>query len=234
LIYSLDPIYWLFVGPPILLALWAQWRVKSTFSRYSRVGNARGLTGAEAAAVMLRHAGIDNVDIRRTGGYLSDHYNPVNRSLALSPDVHDGRSISAIGVACHEAGHAIQHATRYRLLGLRSRVVPFAKIGGWLAWPMIILGLILQMKGLAMIGVIAFGALVLFQLVTLPVEFDASRRAKEQLRDLGLTVNAEEDRGVAKVLGAAAMTYVAATIQAVAQLLYFLYILGFFGRRGSA
>lgn len=235
--FFIDPMYLIIVGPAILLGIWAQSRVTGSFNRWSRIANTSGLTGAQAAAMMLNHAGVSDCRIEQVDGYLTDHYNPTSKTLGLSPAVYGGRSVAAIGVACHEAGHAIQHARGYPLLYFRSFVVPFASFGSWLSWPMIFGGMLLMYMGMAfgqqiaIAGVIAFSGLVVFQLLTLPVEFDASNRAKAHLREMGLYRSPEEERGVGSVLGAAAMTYVAATIQAVAQLLYFLYILGFF--RGS-
>lgn len=223
-----DPVYLLIVGPTILLALWAQLRVKRAYRRWVSIPNRAGMTGAQAARAMLNQQGLD-LRIETSRGQLSDHYDPRDRTLRLSPDVYSGRSVAALGIACHEAGHALQHAERYPLLQLRSSVVPFANIGSWLAWPLIILGAILGSLKLAMVGVVAFSALVLFQLVTLPVEFDASRRAKEQLAVMGIVHTDGEARGVASVLNAAALTYVAATATALAQLFYFMLRLGLVG-----
>jgi hypothetical protein len=224
-------MYFVIVGPAMLLAAWASFKVKSTFSKWSRVGNAAGMTGAQAARAMLDAGGLQSVGVERVGGYLSDHYDPGPRVLRLSPDVHDGVSVAALGVACHEAGHAFQHAQKYPWLEMRSRIVPVAKFGSWLAWPMIIGGMMLSMMNLALIGLILFGCLVVFQIVTLPVEFDASNRAKEQLQTMGILRSAKEVTGVNQVLNAAAMTYVAATVVALAQVLYFAYRMGLLGNR---
>lgn len=228
-----DPLYLLIVGPTILLALWAQFRVKSAYSKWSDVPSSRGVSGAEAAATVLRQAGLHDVRIEETQGFLSDHYDPRDRTLRLSPDVYRGRTVAAIGIGAHEAGHAIQHAEHYAPLKLRSAIVPLASIGSWLAWPMIFLGMLLQAYNLALAGVAAFALLVVFQLITLPVEFDASRRAKMQLAHAGLAAVGEEREGVESVLSAAALTYVAATITALAQLFYFALQLGLFGRRSE-
>jgi Zn-dependent membrane protease YugP len=228
-----DPVYLLIVGPTMLLAIWAQMKVKGAYAKWSRIGNSSHLTGADAAERMLRHAGVTNVRIEQTQGFLSDHYDPRTRTLRLSPNNYSGGSVAAVGIACHEAGHALQHANGYAPLALRNAIVPVASIGSWLAWPMIFIGIILHMAQLATLGVIAFGALVVFQLITLPVEFDASRRAKQQLGALGIVGSREEGRGVAAVLDAAAMTYVAATVTAVAQLLYFALRLGLLGGRDN-
>ncbi len=231
MLMTLDPFYWLLIGPTIALALYAQMKVKSSFARYSKVPATAGISGAQAARRMLHASGLDAVAIERVGGVLSDHYDPRKRVLRLSPQVHDGTSIASLGVACHEAGHAIQHARNYAPLVVRNAVVPVAGFGSWIAWPMIIFGMLLQMKGLATLGVILFGALVLFQVVNLPVEFNASARAKEMLASLGMIHGQGEARAVSAVLGAAALTYVAATAQAVMQLLYFAIQLGLLGGR---
>ena len=217
-----DPLYFLIVGPAMLLAFWAQVRVKSTYTHWAAQPNSARMSGEEAARAMLQSAGLNlNIELAG-GGQLSDHYDPRTRTLRLSPDVFHGRSVAALGIACHEAGHALQHADQYLWLTFRSRVVPLANVGSWLAWPMIILGMILSSAGLLMAGILAFSLLVLFQIVTLPVEFDASARAKQQLESMGIVRNATEAAGVSKVLRAAAMTYVAATATAVATLLYFI------------
>ncbi len=229
LFMSLDPLYWLLVGPAMLLAFFAQMKVKSAYARYQRVPNTRGYTGAEAAAATLSAAGVDGVKIEETRGFLSDHYDPASQTLRLSPDVYSGRSIAAVGIAAHEAGHALQHAGGYAPLALRSFMVPAAGLGSWLAWPMIIGGMIFGWLGLIKLGIMLFGALVVFQIITLPVEFNASSRAKTMLAQTGIVVSRDEAAGVASVLNAAAMTYVAATIAAVAQLLYFLLRSGLLG-----
>lgn len=224
-----DPLYLLFVGPAMLLAMWAQAKVKSAYRKWAAKPNLSGLTGAEAARRMLAQAGLDlNIEVSK-GGALSDHYDPRDRTLRLSPNVFNGRSVAALGIACHEAGHALQHAEEYTLLKFRSAVVPFASIGSWLSWPLIIGGSLLQYAGLLYLGIAAFGAVVVFQLATLPVEFDASARAKKQLGTLGILRSPQEEKGVASVLTAAAMTYVAATITAVMTLLYFLFRAGLLG-----
>ena len=226
-----DPMYFIIVGPAMLLALWAQMRVKSAYNRWSRIANTSGMTGAQAAQMMLERGGVRDCTIEPAKGYLSDHYDPRTKTLRLSQDVYAGRSVAALGIACHEAGHAFQHAQGYAMLQFRSMIVPLANIGSWLVWPLMILGMVLQMYGLVVLGVAAFGCLVLFQIVTLPVEFDASRRAKHELQRLAILRNEQEVDGVASVLNAAAMTYVAATITAMAQLLYFALRAGLLGRR---
>jgi len=224
-----DPVYLIIVGPTMLLALWAQLKVKSAYDKWSQQAASSGLTGAQAAARMLQSAGLQDVRVEQVGGFMSDHYDPRSKVLRLSPGVYGSNSVAAMGIACHEAGHALQHAKGYTPLALRSAIVPMANFGSWLAWPMIMLGMLLHIQQLALLGVIAFSALVVFQMVTLPVEFDASNRAKEQIRVLGVVHSDAEARGVSAVLDAAALTYVAATVTAVAQLLYFALRLGLFG-----
>lgn len=222
-----DPLYLLMVGPALLLSLVAQGWVKSAFGKYSKIGTARGLSGAEVAQHIVSQAGL-GVRVERVSGFLSDHYDPLSRTLRLSPEVYDGHSISSVGVAAHEAGHALQHARNYLPLQWRSAMVPITKIGSNLAWPLLMVGFILQsmsMLGagvlLIKVGIVLFSAAVLFQLITLPVEFDASNRAVAIVRSQGIVTEAEAV-GVQKVLNAAAMTYVAAAAAAVLQLLYFL------------
>lgn len=229
--YGMDPLYWMLIGPTMILAFWAQMKVKSAFNKYSQRPTGNGMTGAQAAAAVLRYAGIGDVKIEQVGGFMSDHYDPRSKVLRLSPDVYGSNSVAAAGVAAHEAGHAIQHAKGYAPLKIRSALVPVASIGSWLAWPMIIFGMMLQSMQLMQFGVLAFSALVAFQLVTLPVEFDASNRAKAVLVKAGVLGSQQESEGVSKVLNAAAMTYVAATVAALAQLLYFLLRSGLLGGR---
>jgi Zn-dependent membrane protease YugP len=225
----LDPLYVLLIGPTILLALYAQMKVKGAYKRFSRVGTGRGYSGAQAAARVLEASGITDVKIEMAKGWLSDHYDPTRKVLRLSPEVYEGRSVASVGIAAHEAGHALQHASGYALLQLRSLLVPAAGLGSWLAWPMIILGFILGRIGLIHVGILLFTVLVIFQLITLPVEFNASSRAKRELAGTGIVVSEQEMSGVASVLNAAAMTYVAATVTAIAQLLYFLLRAGLLG-----
>lgn len=223
-----DPLYLLIVGPAFLLSIVAQIWVKSAFSRYSKVGASTGLSGAEAAARIVRSTGMQ-VQIERVGGFLSDHYDPRQRVLRLSPDVYDGRSLASIGVAAHEAGHALQHANNYALLNLRSALVPMTSIGSQLAMPLLIIGLLLKVTGLLYVGIVLFSAVVLFQLVTLPVEIDASRRALALVRSNGIVVTDAEADGARKVLTAAAMTYIAAAASAILTLVYFLMRAGILG-----
>jgi len=216
-----DPTYFLFVGPGILLSLLASWYVRSTFRRFSQVALSNGLTGAEVAAAILQRAGVRGVQIEPVDGVLSDHYDPSAKVLRLSADVYHGRSISAAGVAAHEVGHAIQDATGYRLMALRQHLVMPARIGSQLGLLMVMAGLFLHMLQLAWVGVFLFSAIFLFELVTLPVEIDASSRAKQRLVSSGL-VTASEGEAVGRVLRAAAFTYVASLISTALQLLYFV------------
>jgi len=217
-----DPLYFILIGPTLLLALWAQYKVKSAFNHWSQEANASGMSGAEAAADMLIREGVNDVRIEEVEGWLSDHYDPREKVLRLSPDVYSGRSVAALGIACHEAGHALQHANGYAFLGLRSLLVPTASIGGWMAVPLFFVGLMLSSMMMMKIGVVLFGAVVVFQLITLPVEFNASSRAKLALQMNGVVRNHEEIEGVNQVLDAAALTYVAAALQSLAQLVYFI------------
>ena len=217
-----DPTYFLFVGPAILLSLWASFKTKSAFKKYSKVATSSRMTGAQAAQRLLDMAGITDVEIVPTRGVLSDHYNPVTKKLALSEPVYASNSVSAVGVACHEAGHAIQHAKSYKPLWLRSLLVPTVSIGSRFSMIAIFIGLLLSSQGLFTIGIILFSAVVLFQLVTLPVEFDASARAKKLAPQMGIISSPAEKEGVDKVLNAAALTYVAAALTSIMQLLYFI------------
>lgn len=214
-----DPVYFLYVLPPFLLGLYAQWKVKSSFASMSKVP-AR-MTGAEAARRMLDSAGLRDVAIEQIPGQLSDHYDPRHKVLRLSPEVYRGHTMAAVGVACHEAGHAMQDADGYAPLVIRNAAVPAANFGSNIGMWLLIGGAIAQFQPLIWLGIIAFGATVFFQLVNLPVEFNASSRAKLELVDQGI-ISREEAPYVAKVLNAAALTYVAATLQAVMTLLYLL------------
>lgn len=216
-----DPLYFLIVGPTIALAIWASVRVKGTFLRFSNVGVRTGMTGAQAAAAVARAGGAE-VTIERHQGFLSDHYDPRSRTLRLSPEVYDGRSISSIAVAAHEAGHAIQHARSYAWLNFRSNMVPVVQFGSSAWFYIFLAGLVFSYQPLVTIGILVFGVTVVFQLVTLPVEFDASNRAKAVLAASGIVTTQEEAQGVSKVLGAAAWTYVAGALTSIATLVYLL------------
>ena len=224
----LDPLYFILVGPAILVSLWASYRVQSTFRKYNAVPVSSGLTGAEAARALLARNALE-LDVEEVAGQLSDHYDPRVHKLRLSSDVYRGRSIGAVGVAAHEAGHALQHATGFRPLLFRQNLAPLAGFGSKASWFLILGGFLLGVVGLVQIGVVLFAAVVLFQLVTLPVELDASARAKRMVADYGLVTEAELT-GVASVLGAAAWTYVAAALSGILTLLYYLVRSGMLGR----
>lgn len=224
--FFFDPLYFVFLLPGLVLSLWASARTKSAFNKWGKVRAA--MSGARAARKMLDQAGLYNVKIERAHGFLSDHYDPRARCLRLSPDVHDRASIAAVGVACHEAGHAIQHAREYAPLQMRTALVPLAGIGSNLSWIVITAGIFLALTDLVYLGIVLFSATVIFQLVTLPVEFDASKRAKELVVDFGILMP-HERVGVDKVLNAAAWTYVAAAVSSIFTLLYFLLRAGLLG-----
>lgn len=220
-------MYWYWDAAYILVLIGAvisglaSWNVSRTFQKYSRLPNSRGLPAEEAAARILRSAGIFDVRIDRIQGSLTDHYSPSERVLRLSDRVYGSASAAALGVAAHECGHAIQHKAGYFPLKLRAVSVPAANIGSRLSWPLILIGMILGQMGIARIGVLLFGFVVLFQLITLPVEFDASRRALKVLQETGLLLDGEME-GASGVLRAAALTYVAALFSSVLQLLRLL------------
>ena len=223
-----DPWYVLFViVPGLIISTYASFRVKSAFKKYSRVGTANNLTGAQAAQRLLDRAGIHDVEVVPVQGFLSDHYDPTNKRLALSPDVYQSTSIAAIGVATHEAGHAIQHANNYAPLGLRSMLVPAASFGSSAGYLVMAFGLMLH-PYVVLLGAVIFGGTLLFQLVTLPVEFDASARAKRLVLEAGI-VSPGEREGMDRVLNAAALTYVASAITTLITLLYFLFRAGLLG-----
>ena len=215
-------LYFLFVAPAFLLGLYAQWKVKSAFSAMNKVP-AR-MSGATAARRMLDAAGLQSVGIEQVPGKLSDHYDPRAKVLRLSPDVYGGNSMAALGVACHEAGHAFQDAQNYAPLVIRNAAVPAANFGSGIGATLLMAGAFLAMKPLIWVGVILFSAVVFFQVVNLPVEFDASSRARAHLVEYGL-ISAQEEHYVAKVLNAAALTYVAATLQSIMTLAYYLFVL---------
>ena len=228
--YYFDPTYILIIIAAII-SLIAQWRVNSAFSKYSRVASMSGMTGAQAAIMILQSNGINDVSVQRISGKLTDHYNPSTKVLNLSESVYGSTSVAAIGVAAHECGHAIQHARGYFPLSLRTALVPVANIGSQLSWVFIIVGAILSFnQTLITIGIIMFSAAVLFQLVTLPVEFNASARALEQLESNGILYRDEVSQ-TRKVLSAAALTYVAAAATAILQLLRLIILFGGRGRR---
>ena len=215
----------LLILPALLLAMWAQFRVQSTFRKYSDVPSAQGWTAAEMAADLLARNGLGDVRIERVRGSLTDHYDPRTNTLRLSDTVYGSTSLAALGVAAHECGHAMQEAEGYKPLRIREKIVPVAQIGSWAAMPLFVLGLVMSWEPLLTAGIIFFSLVVAFYLVTLPVEFDASGRALEQLEGGGYLSSAETD-DAGRVLRAAALTYVAAALQAVLQLLRLLVLAG--------
>jgi uncharacterized protein len=227
-----DPRYFIYMLPAILLMMIAQWYVNSAYSRWSKVQARSRLTGAEAARRLINSGGLYGIQIEGVRGRMSDHYDPKKKVLRLSEGVYNSSSVAALAIAAHELGHAMQDSEGYAPLRLRSALVPAVNIGSYLGWIFIIIGLIIQSTNLALLGVIVFSGGALFALATLPVEFNASARAKRLLSDTGMIIGEEEKRGVDKVLNAAALTYIAALVTAVLQLLYYLtLILGMSGRR---
>ena len=214
--------------PAILFTFYAQAKVNGNFKKYSRVRTHRHLSGAEAARRMLDVNGLTDVQIERVRGSMTDHYDPRTKRLALSQDVYGRTSVAAVCVAAHECGHAIQHNINYAPLNIRSAIVPVANIGSSLSWPIFLLGLILSIPALTTAGIVLFSLAVLFQLVTLPVEFNASSRALKMLESTGI-LSCEENKGAKKVLTAAALTYVAALASSILQLLRLIILSG--GRR---
>lgn len=228
--YYFDPTY-LLVLIGVVLSLLASGLVKSTFSKYSKMRNERGITGAEAAEQVLHRAGIYDVRVERVSGNLTDHYDPRSKVLRLSDSVYGSTSVAAVGVATHECGHAIQHANGYAPLKLRSTLVPIANFGSQIAWPLILIGLLFNSQSSTLfinLGIIAFSGAVLFQLITLPVEFNASNRAIRMITDSGM-MQGKEIVAARKVLNAAALTYVASAATAILQLLRIILLTG--GRR---
>ena len=219
-----SPDWLLFALPGLLLALWAQSRVRGAVKKYSQVRTARGVTGAEVARNLLDSQGLYEVNIEESKGFLSDHYDPRKKVLRLSPDVYRTPSVAAAGIAAHEMGHALQDNSGYFPLQIRSAIVPAAQFGSTLAPWLVIIGFLLRFTTLAWIGVVIFAIAVIFTLVTLPVEFNATKRAKKLLVSNGILVG-NEIEGVNKVLDAAALTYVAAAVAAIGQLIYYVFLL---------
>lgn len=221
-----NPMYFVFMVPAVLLALWAQQKVKGNYARYSKVRASSGLTGAEVARQMLDANGLQDVQVEAVRGELTDHYDPRTRVLRLSQGVYDVPSIAAAGIAAHETGHAIQHAHGYAPLQWRSAIVPFVSLSSNIAWIVFFAGLMMQIVPLTWAGVALFSATTIFALVTLPVEFDASRRAKDALVQLGMidggVSRGQESKAVAAVLDSAAWTYIAAAIGSILNLLYYI------------
>lgn len=227
----LDPKYFIFLAPGFLVMLWAQWKLKGTFRRYREIPNSRGLTGAQAASAVLRYAGVTDVRIEPIPGELSDHFDPTAKVLRLSESVYASRSVAALGVAAHEAGHAVQQHVMYAPFALRSGLVPVVNIGSQLGFGLLFAGMLLNFVGLAWLGVVLFALSTLFTLVTLPVEYNASARARQLLEGAGL-VTPDEYRGVRTMLNAAAYTYVASFAVSMLQLLYWVSLVsGMGGRR---
>lgn len=222
--YYFDPTYFLLIIG-MFLSLAASAKVKSTFARYSRVRSASGITGAEAARRILQMAGIRDVTIVPISGSLTDHYDPRSKRLALSQDVYDNTSVAAVSVAAHECGHAIQHAINYVPLTLRSAIVPITNFGSTLSWPLFLAGLLFSIRPLVMLGILLFSFAVIFQLVTLPVEFNASSRALKMLGSSGM-LGPDESKSARKVLTAAALTYVAALASSILQLFRLIILAG--------
>ena len=230
--YGFDWTYLVFVLPCLILSMWASGNVNSTFKKYSKQYSIRRLTGAQAAQRVLSANGVHNVRIDRVAGNLTDHYDPKTNVIRLSDSVYDSTSTAAIGVACHEAGHAVQYTQSYAPIKLRAAIIPITNFGSRIAMPLILLGILLSFLGemsylFVYLGIACFGLSLVFQLITLPVEFNASRRAMEAISQGNLLTD-EEQKGARKTLSAAALTYVAATATALAQLLRLIAI---FGRR---
>lgn len=221
-----DPLYFIILAPGLLLSFYATWRTKSTFKKYSQVGPQKRMTGAQAATIMLEKNGIRNVNIEHTDGWLSDHYDPRKKVLRLSNDVYSSNSLSAIGIACHEAGHAMQDAQNYGMLSLRSTLVPATNFSSMFSYILFMVGFIIH--PFIYLGIALFTVSVVFSLVTLPVEWDASRRAKIGMDEAGM-LSPDETRHASKVLNAAFLTYLAAAVTSLLTLLYFLLRSGILG-----
>ena len=226
--YGFDIYYLIIIVPALLFGLWAQSQVNTNFQKYSKIGTMRGMTGAQAAEYILQQNGIYDVEVRHISGHLSDNFNPKNKTINLSDSVYNSTSIAAIGVAAHEAGHAVQHAVNYKPIRIREMIIPVTQIGSWLYLPIIFVGFLFSSQYLVNLGIILFSTLAIFQLVTLPVEFNASDRAITTLSQSGILYGEEID-GAKKVLKAAALTYVAALVSSLAQLLRLIILFG--GRR---
>jgi uncharacterized protein len=229
--FFLSPTYLLFMAPALILMMLAQWYVNSAYRRWSQVQASSRLSGAEAAQRLIRNGGLYDVQIEGVGGNLTDHYDPRKKVLRLSQGVYQGRSVAALAIAAHELGHAVQDHMDYFPLRLRSALVPAVNIGSSLGWILIIIGMVIRWTDLAWLGVLVFSGGALFALATLPVELNASARAKQLLSESGIIMGEEERRGVNNVLNAAALTYVAGLVTAILQLLYFASMVMGMGRR---
>jgi Zn-dependent membrane protease YugP len=222
MIYGLDPLYFLFAIPGLLIGIWAQIKLSHAYGKYSKVAVESGMTGAQAARRILDDAGLNDMPVEEVSGHLTDHYDPTKRALFLSSENFSGRTVAAVGVAAHEAGHALQHQAAYGLFNFRMAIVPVTQFASMAYMGIFFIGIFLHMTKVVLpIIIVIFGIMTLFQLVTLPVEYDASRRAKAQLFRLGL-VREDERAGVSKVLDAAALTYVAALVSSMLNLLYYI------------
>ncbi len=223
-----DPRFLLMIAPALLLAVIAQLLVKFTFNKYSKIRSYSGMTGAQAAERMMRSNGIYDVQVEETSGFLSDHYDPSKKVLRLSPDVYRSNSLAAVGIACHEAGHAMQHAQGYFPLVVRTTLVPVTMISSQLAYIVFFIGLILQIKPVLFVGVGMFACAFIFAIITLPVEWDASARAKQHMLTAGI-VSPTQESDAGKVLNAAFLTYLAGAVAALMTLLYYLIRAGLLG-----
>lgn len=223
--YYFDRYYWILIVPAMIFAMWAQMRVSSTFNRYSKVGSARGLSAAQVCRQILDENGLFAVRVERVAGNLTDHYDPRSNVIRLSDSVYNSTSVAAIGVAAHEAGHAVQYSVGYVPIKIRNSIIPVSKLGSTLSMPILLVGLLFNSGVLVEIGILLFSTMALFQLVTLPVEFNASGRALRTLGDYQI-LDDEETRMAGKVLKAAALTYVAALLSSAAQLLRLILLYG--------
>jgi Zn-dependent membrane protease YugP len=229
--FFFDPFYFIFMIPALVLMGLASWYVRHAYSKWSQVRATSGLTGHQAAQRLISTGNLYGVQVQGTAGQLSDHYDPRNKTLFLSQGVANSPSVAAVAISAHELGHALQDAEEYFPMKVRSMLVPAVNIGSNLGWILIMIGLVLQQVNIAWLGVLVFSGGALFALATLPVEFNASARAKELLYSTGIIQTEEERRGVNQVLNAAALTYVAGLITAVMQLLYYVFLIGGLGRR---
>lgn len=229
--FYFDPRYWLFMAPAFILMFAVQWYVRSAYKKWSKVPTRSRLTGSQAAQRLIQRMGLYEVKIEAVQGRMTDHYDPRSKVLRLSPGVYQDSSVASLAIAAHELGHAMQDQEGYGPLRLRAAIVPAVNIGSYLGWILIFLGLLIGMTELAWLGVIVFAGGAFFALVTLPVELNASARAKRLLSETGLIMGEDEQRGVNNVLNAAALTYVAALVTAVLQLLYYVSLVLGMGRR---
>ncbi len=226
-----NPTYFLFALPALVLGLYAQFKVQSAYRKYLQVPNSSGLSGMEVARRLLRNLGMGHVSLNETGGSLSDHYDPRDESLHLSQHVSRTASVAALGIVAHEIGHAMQKRDNYVPMKLRTAIVPVVQIGSWVGPLLFLAGMLLAMANLSLIGLLLFSGTLLFSLVTLPVEYDASNRAVAMLTQSGLIMSSEEEKGVRAVLSGAALTYVAAAVQSLMTILYYVFLLSGSRRR---